>query len=127
MNDSCTTSEGSARDLTRGMSAWLLWYLPIVALVVGGALHRGGAWLPVAAFAVMGAGCLANMARCGRLHCYVTGPLCLLAAIWYLLLALGRVPPHPGVVGPVILVIVLLAFAAEFLFGRYTKAHRPSQ
>lgn len=124
MSNSCTTGQGAARDLTRGVSAWLLWYLPIVALIVGGALHRGGAWLPVAAFAVMGVGCLANVARCGRLHCYVTGPLCVLAAIWYLLLALGLETPHPRVVGPVIIAIVLLAFAAELPFGRYKQARR---
>ena len=30
--------------------------------------------------AIMGSGCLANARRCGRLHCYVTGPFFLLVA-----------------------------------------------
>ncbi|MCY1290184.1 hypothetical protein D9M69_446280 [compost metagenome] len=35
-----------------------------------------------AALAVMGGACLVNAARCGRLHCYITGP-------YFLMLALG--------------------------------------
>lgn len=121
MKTACSEEPGITRDLTHGVSAWLLWYLPIAALIVGGALHRGGVWLPVAAFVVMGAGCLVNAARCRRLHCYVTGPLCLLAAIWYLLLALGLAPPHPRVAGPVIIAIAALAYLAEIPFGRYRQ------
>lgn len=117
-------SSVSPRDLTHGVSAWLLWYVPIAVLLASGFLHFGGAWLPVAAFAVMGAGCVANARRCGRTHCYVTGPLLLLAAIWAFLVALGVVTLHSNILSLVVIGISLLAYGAEIPFGRYTNARR---
>lgn len=52
-------------------AAWFLWYLPIILVIVGSSWSRGRVWLWVPAFVVMGMGCLANAARCGRIHCYV--------------------------------------------------------
>lgn len=72
----------------------------------------------------MGAGCLANAWRCGRLHCYVTGPLFALAAVWSLLAALGAVPLYPSILSLVVLSIVVLAFSAEIPFGRYARTRR---
>ena len=112
------------RDLTRGMSAWLLWCLPVALLVAGGAWPDGMAWLWALAFTVMGTGCLANAWRCGRLHCYVTGPLFALAALWSLLAALGVVSLHPNILSLVVLGIVVLAFLVEIPFGRYVRANR---
>ena len=74
------------------------------------------------AFAVMGAGCLANAARCGRIHCYVTGPLFLLAAIFVAMSAFGIVPLHPGVFLLVVFGVCCLAMCAEIPLGRYRKA-----
>ncbi len=111
-----------ARDLTHGISAWLLWCLPITLLVVSGAWHRGMAWVWMVAFAVMSAGCLANAVRCRRTHCYVTGPLFLLAAIWSLLAALGLVPLHANFLSLAVIGIVLLAYVAEIPLGRYRQA-----
>lgn len=124
MNNPCETGGTSARDLTRGTSAWLLWCLPIALLLVGGAWHRGMAWLWTVAFAVMGAGCAVNAMRCGRLHCHVTGPLFLLAAIWSLLSASGVVALHPNVLMLVVIAIAVLAHLAEIPFGRYRRARR---
>ncbi len=81
------------------------------------------AWLWTVAFA-MGASCVANAWRCGRLHCYVTGPLLVLAALWSLLSAVGVESLHPNVLSLVVLGIAELAFLAEIPFGRYTRAHR---
>ncbi len=122
MNDSREPDGASARDLTRGVSSWLLWYLPIALLIAGGAWPRDHSWLWTLAFAVMGAGCLANAWRCGRLHCFVTGPLFVLAAIWSLLSAVGVVSLHPNILVLVVLGIVLLAHLAEIPFGRYRNA-----
>lgn len=124
MNNSCVPGQDSARDLTHGVSAWLLWCLPVVLLIAGGAWRQGGAWLWALAFAVMGAGCLANAMRCGRVHCYVTGPLFVLAAVWSLLAALGVTSLHANAVSLVVLCLVLLAFLAEIPFGRYGKAQQ---
>ena len=70
-----------SRDLACGGSALLLWGLPVAALIVG-ANWRHGLLLWIPAFLVMGAACLANAAQCGRLHCYITGPLFLVAAVY---------------------------------------------
>ncbi len=124
MNRSCESDKVSGRDLTRGVSAWLLWCLPIVLLLVGGAWPRGMAWLWTVAFAAMGTGCAVNAARCGRLHCYVTGPLFLLAAIWCLMSALGIAGLHPNALILVVVVIAVLAYLAEIPFGRYANTRR---
>jgi hypothetical protein len=102
----------------------LLWYLPIALLIVGGAWSRGQAWLWAFAFAVMGAGCLANAWRCGRLHCYVTGPLFVLSAIWSLLSAVGVVSLHANVLLVIVAGIVLFVHLVEVPFGRHAKARR---
>ncbi|MGH8235377.1 MAG: hypothetical protein ACREPU_14450 [Rhodanobacteraceae bacterium] len=112
-----------ARDLTCGGSAWLLWRLPAVLVIAGDAWPRGMAWLWAIAFAMAGTGCLANAARCGRTHCYVTGPLFLLAAIWCLFSALGVVALHPNMLFLVIAPVAVLAYLAEIPLGRYMKAH----
>jgi len=46
----------------------------------------------VAALAVAGVGCVANASRCGRVHCYFTGPFFLLAAGVTLTYGLGVLP-----------------------------------
>lgn len=111
-------------DLTRGVWAWLFWCLPAALVIAGDAWPRGMAWLWVVAFAMAGAGCLANAARCGRTHCYVTGPLFLLVAIWCLLSSLGAVALHPNVLFLVVATIAVLAYLAEIPLGRYVKVHR---
>ncbi|MGH8232905.1 MAG: hypothetical protein ACREPU_01735 [Rhodanobacteraceae bacterium] len=121
MNNSHASDQASGRDLTRGVSACLLWYLPLALLIAGGVWHS--LWVWTAAFVVMGAGCAVNAMRCGRLHCYVTGPLFLLAAIWCLLSRLSLVPIQPAVLLLVVFGITLLAHGAEVPFGRYTKMH----
>jgi hypothetical protein len=78
---SCCDRDGATKDLVRSRAAWLLWLAP-AALVLVGVLspsHRAALWVP--AFGVMGAACLYNARRCGRLHCHITGPLFLGGAI----------------------------------------------
>jgi len=90
MDNSCGSSECSARDL-RQRTAWLFWYVPILLVIVGSNWSRGRVWLWIPAFLAMGVGCLANAARYGRTHCYITAPLFLLAAGFVALSALGVV------------------------------------
>jgi hypothetical protein len=80
---------------------------------------RGWVWIP--AFLVMGIGCLANAAGCGRVHCYFTGPLFLLAAVYVVLAEYHLVPMHPTVLFDTVVVPALLACLAEFPLGRYRK------
>jgi hypothetical protein len=112
----CPTS-----DLTCGRSGVFLWCLPIVAVVIGSEWSSMRGWLWIPAFLVMGIGCLANAARCGRVHCYVTGPLFLLAAIYVVVAEFHLVPMHPAVLLDTVVVLTLLAYIAEFPLGRYRK------
>src|SRR6516164_1101421 len=96
---SATVSAASCRsnDLTCGGKGLFLWCLPIVAVVVGSSWSNMRTWLWIPAFLVMGIGCVANAARCGRVHCYFTGPLFLLAAVYTVLAEIHLVPMHPTV------------------------------
>jgi len=93
---SCRGDEASCtgRDLVRTRVALLIWCLPAALVVLGifWPQAREALWIP--SFAVMGSACLLNARRCGRLHCHLTGPLFLLAALATLLdsLAIVRVP-----------------------------------
>ncbi len=65
--------------------AWA-WGLPIAVLVAAGVLDPVPRTLTAAgALTWMGAACLANAFRCGRMHCYFTGPFFLAMAIATLL------------------------------------------
>jgi hypothetical protein len=105
------------RDLARGGSALLLWCLPAVALIVGSSWPM--LWIP--ALLVMAAACIANAARCGRRHCYVTGPVYLLAAVYVALSALNLAPMHPGAFLFVGFGFTAVACLAEGPFGRYKR------
>ena len=121
MENSGGSSQCSARDLTGRKTAWFLWYVPILLVIVGSSWDRGRLWLWVPAFAVMGAGCLANAVRCGRTHCYVTGPLFLLAAVFVALSGLGVVSLHPDLFLLIVLGACCLAQCAEIPLGRYRR------
>jgi hypothetical protein len=59
----------------------LAWGLPTALLVLGIFLPapiRTAVW--VGSLIWMGAACIANAARCGRTHCYLTGPFFLAMA-----------------------------------------------
>lgn len=77
----CSAGEGSSRDLVRGWSAFVLWCIPTLLVLVGALVPPVRAVLWVPSFAIMGVACLVNARGCGRLHCFVTGPLFLLAGL----------------------------------------------
>ena len=105
---------GCKRDLVGGWSAFVFWGLPTLAIALGAFAPslRSVLWVP--SFVVMGAACVVNARGCGRLHCYVTGPLFLLAA---LVIALGVLD------WTLVLVIVAvgtaLAYGVEWMRGKY--------
>ena len=65
----CTTcwaaALGGSSGAFRRPSSWLA--------PRGAPRARGSVWVP--SLGVAGAACFANAARCGRRHCFVTGPL----------------------------------------------------
>lgn len=108
-------------DLLRGWSAVLLWGIPVAALVLGSNFPRARLMLWLPALLMMGVACLRNAARCGRVHCYITGPLSLLAAVYVALSAFHVVPMQPGMFLDIILGVAVLAYLAEIPFGKYRK------
>ena len=124
MNAEAHESAASCRasDLAAGKSAIFLWYLPTLALVVGLGWSALRPWLWIPAFLVMGIGCLVNASRCGRFHCYFTGPLFLISAVYVALAAAGLVPLRPGLLLFSVFLLSSLACMAELPFGKYRKA-----
>lgn len=129
MDPSATCSEN---DLLR--SRWatgLLWVGPwvlIVATASTGGIAHTAAW--TFAFAVAGVACAVNALRCGRLHCYYTGPLFLLAALASLLYGLGLLPLGPHGWDWILWVAaggtLLACCGLEMLLGKYkTKPTDP--
>ncbi len=110
-----------ANDLTCGRMGLFLWCLPIVAVIVGSSWTNARPWLWIPAFLIMGIACLANAARCGRMHCYFTGPLLLLAAVYVVLAEFHLVPMRPGIFLDVVILLTVLACLAELPLGRYRK------
>jgi len=64
---------------------------------------------------------MANATRCGRLHCYFTGPLYILAALYVALSRFGAVPLNPGLFLLIVAGASCMAFVLEIPFGRYNK------
>ena len=108
---------------------FLLYGLPAIAIVAAGAPAISNGWRAVVwtvALITMGVACMVNALRCGRVHCYLTGPFFLLMALVALLYGLGIM--HLGGKGWNLLgVITLIGTVAlwclpEMLFGKYRKA-----
>lgn len=102
-----------------GRAAMLTWGVPILAIVAGSIWTGLFLWLATPAFAVMGGACAVNATRCGRLHCYVTGPLLLGMAGFLIAVAVGWAPAEwIDRAGYLVITGVVLAFAAEWISGR---------
>jgi hypothetical protein len=117
MNESaCQTSDLAAQRI-----AFFLWGFPALCLLAGLLWPEGRVWLWTPALIVAGTACLLNAARCGRLHCYFTGPLFLLAAAAKLLRHLGITPIRWNWILWALLVGTLPAHVPEWIHGKYVK------
>jgi hypothetical protein len=118
-NPASATPRSASKDLTCAPGGIFLWCLPTLALIAGEfwPAVRTLLWIP--AFLIMGAACLVNASRCGRLHCYISGPVLLLAAAYVALAAFHAVPFVPGILLDAVFALVVLAFLAEIPFGKY--------
>ena len=92
----CSTTDIRSRDiLSSPMLSFILFGVPVIAIIASGQANVGVSWrtgIWTSAFGIMGVACLANAARCGRLHCYLTGPFLLAMALVTLLYGLGILP-----------------------------------
>lgn len=107
-----------ANDLVDQESGILLWCLPALAFFLGLTWNAARPWLWIPALLVMGSACVVNAKRCGRLHCYLTGPIFLLGAVYVMLAEGNLVPLRPNIFALVVLGAAALACLAELPFGR---------
>jgi len=88
-----SASTCKSRDiLSSRWRVFILYWLPAIAIVVAGTPAISSGWRTVVwtvALATMGVACIVNALRCGRVHCYVTGPFFLLMALVSLSYGLG--------------------------------------
>jgi len=124
-----SASTCKSRDIlsSRGR-VFLLYWLPAIAIVVAGAPAISNGWRTIVwtvALATMAVACIVNALRCGRVHCYVTGPFFLLMALVALSYGLGIL--HLGgngwnLLGLIGLIGALaLWYLPEMFFGKYRQ------
>jgi len=111
-------------DWFRGLRGCMTWGIPAVILSASSWLPERVlvlVWPPVLTF--MGVACVLNARRCGRIHCYLTGPFFLVLAAVALLYGIGLLPlgPHGWSTLSLVLVIgaLTLVCVPERILGRY--------
>jgi hypothetical protein len=114
-------------------SAWrvfILYWLPAIAIVVAGIPAISSGWRTAVwtvALATMGVACIVNALRCGRVHCYLTGPFFFLMALIVLSYGLGML--HLGGHGWNLLGVTALIGAVAFwclpemFLGKYRQGN----
>jgi hypothetical protein len=84
---------------------------------------RAGVW--AVCLGVMAAGCVVNALRCGRMHCYFTGPFMILMGLASLSYGFGWLPLGINgwnwIGGVTLGGAVLLGCIPELLFGKYRR------
>src|SRR5262249_10502672 len=125
MKPDATTCE-SHDILSNRRRVFLLYWLPAIAIVAVAPLAISNALRAVVwtvALAPMGMACIVNALRCGRVHCYMTGPFFLLIALLALSYGFGIL--HFGKNGWNLLGLITLAGTIalwclpEMIFGKY--------
>ncbi len=125
MPEACNHGDWVARRRTLALG----WGLPSAALLCSLFVESPWrAWVWVPSLLWMGAACLLNAIRCGRTHCYFTGPFFLLMACVTLFYGLGLLAlgPRPWIW----LGLGLLAgttglwWGTERLWGRFVPPRR---
>jgi hypothetical protein len=111
-------------DWARGVRGLLTWGIPTAILLATPLLPpRSLAVIWPVLLTFMGVACLANARRCGRIHCFVTGPFFLVLAALALLYGVGILPlgEHGWATLSAALVIGGCVFTCvpEWVLGRY--------
>lgn len=124
-----TSGGDDANDLLEERFATIaIYWLPIAVLVASGFFSVGNAARTViwaVALITMGVGCLVNALRCGRVHCYATGPFFLLMAAVAVLYGLGIAPLGARGWNTIAIITLIggiaLCYLPELFFGRYLQ------
>ena len=125
----CNAADRHSRDiLSQPLLAFILFGVPVIAIIASQQAKIAGGWrtgIWVAALSVMGIACIANAARCGRIHCYLTGPFFLAMGVLTFLYGVGALPLGRqgwNIIGAALLVgAILLCCLPEFLWGKYKQ------
>lgn len=127
MKSDATSCE--SRDiLSSRWRVFMLYWFPAIAIVAVGPLAISSAWRAVVwtvALGTMGTACIVNALRCGRVHCYLTGPFFFLMALGAFSYGLGIL--HLGgngwnLLGLITLIgAIALWYLPEMFLGRYRK------
>ena len=125
----CDTTTRNSHDLlSNPLLACALFCLPAIAMVATADSRVGGGWRTAfwaAALSIVGTACLANAVRCGRLHCYITGPFLLVMAVVSLLYGFGVLPLGGNgwnAIGLTVLIgAIALSCLPEMFFGKYRR------
>lgn len=122
------TSRNPRDILSNSRLTFAVYWLPAIAIAVTANFDVGVGWRTIiwtTALGTMGTACIANAVRCGRIHCYIVGPLFLGMAVVTLFYGLGVVSlPGNGwdLIGQTILVgAIVLCCLPEMIFGKYRK------
>jgi hypothetical protein len=118
----CTNARA---DWTRGVRGCLTWGIPVALLVISPARYFFIVWPTILTF--MGVMCLLNAHRCGRIHCYFTGPFFLVLAVVGLLYGIGVVPLGARGWSKLSLALLIgsvaLLYVPERTLGRYRQPY----
>ncbi len=108
-------------DLVLSRASWLLWGIPLALGVTGILWSLGRPYLITIAFTWAGLACVVNAMRCGRFHCYVTGPLYLGLGLVSGLTGLGILNIEWIWIGMVFVIGTFIAYLPEFVGRRYVR------
>ena len=122
-----------SRDiLSSRWRVFILYWLPAIAIVLAGAPVISNGWRTAVwtvALATSGMACIVNALRCGRVHCYLTGPFYILMALVALLYGLGtlRLGKNGWNLLALITVtgVIALWYLPEMFLGKYRKGPAP--
>lgn len=129
--ESNTTTCESCDILSSRRRVFFPYWLPAIAIVVAGALAMSSGWRTAVwtvGLATMGVACIVNALRCGRVHCYLTGPIFLLMALAALSYGLGILRLRWNGWNLLGLITLIGAFALwclpEMFFGQISEGSR---
>lgn len=117
-----------ARDWTAHFAGRLTWWIIPALILASGSLFKLSlaqmGFILAGTFAWMGTGCVLNARRCGRLHCYFSGPALWLGAIGGLLIGLrilsGSHDLNYVIFGAVALFVA--SYLPEAIWGKYVRS-----
>ena len=109
------------------LSRFLAWGVPAAALVIAIFLPPPARTLIWSVSLLwMGVACIANATRCGRTHCYFTGPFFLIMALASLLVGFGALSLDWGWLGlTTLLGAVVLTYVPDLTWGKYVGGEKP--